>query len=335
MNKLVECISNRDSSYLPIWFMRQAGRYLPEFKEIRIKNPNFINLCLNSELAAEITIQPIKRFDLDAAIIFSDILLIPYGLGQKVEFKKGEGPVLGDLKIEEILKTTAQNFLEKVSPVYKVISKVKEKLPQKSVIGFVGAPWTLLVYMLNQKSPKKDFDFFKVIKNEKLTQKLLAKLEDMISLHINEQIKAGADVIQIFDSWAGLLPKNQLFNFCYNPSKNIIDKVNNKKKPIICFPRGLGKEYAEYCEKVSPHCISIDYDVDPQWAKNNLKGIPIQGGMDPKILLKDENAIKKEVEKYLNIFSGYPYIFNLGHGVLPDTKPETIRYITNLVRKKR
>jgi len=335
MDKLSDCIINKNLSFVPVWFMRQAGRYLPEFREIRKNNQNFIKLCLNTKLVTEITLQPINRFNLDAAIIFSDILMIPYGLNQQVEFKKGYGPILDKPDLDKIINTNSIEFTKKMHPVYEAISDVKKKTKDKSVIGFVGAPWTLLVYMLNQKSPKKNFNLNNIIKDKLLIDKLLKKIEETICLHVDKQIEAGANVIQIFDSWAGLLPKNELNKYCYIPTLKIVDHIKTSKIPTICFPRGIGKNYLDFCSIVRPDCISIDYEIDPRWIKENLKEVPIQGGLDPKILLKDHESIKKEVENYLNIFSGHPYIFNLGHGVLPETKPETIKYITNLVRNKK
>jgi len=334
MNKLLDCIINKKSSQVPIWFMRQAGRYLPEFREIRKKNPDFIKLCLNPDLVTEITLQPLKRFDLDAAIIFSDILMIPYGLGQKVEFKKGIGPILGDLNLDKIVNLNPDDFVKKLLPVYEGIKKVKNNLKKKELIGFVGAPWTLLLYMLNKGSPKNNFDFNKINKDQFLINKLLKKIEEMICLHIDKQIEAGVNIIQIFDSWAGLLPKKELPNYCYIPTLRVIEHIKSKKIPVICFPKGIGENYSDFCSIVKPDCISIDYEVDPKWIKEKLKGLPIQGGLDPKILLTDKEKIKKSTENYLNIFKDYPYIFNLGHGVLPETKPETIEYIIKLVRDK-
>ena len=332
---LKECIKGKKTSYTPIWFMRQAGRYLPEFREIRKENPDFIKLCLNPDLVNEITLQPLKRFDIDAAIIFSDILMIPYGLWQKVEFKKGIGPVLESFDLEKIVNTDPTDFIQKLSPIYQGIEKVRNNLKEKNLIGFVGAPWTLLVYMLNKESPKKSFDFIKINKDKSLTNKLLKKLQEFICLHIDKQIEAGADVIQIFDSWAGLLPKKELPNYCYIPILKIVEHVKSKKIPVICFPKGIGESYVDFCSVVKPDCISIDYDVDPEWIKKKLKGLPIQGGLDPKILLTDKENIRKNTDKYLNIFKDYPYIFNLGHGVLPEIKPETIQYIIELVRNKK
>jgi len=314
--------------------MRQAGRYLPEFREIRKKNQDFIKLCLNPELVNEITLQPLKRFDLDAAIIFSDILMISYGLGQKVEFKKGVGPILEDINLDKAVNIDPLDFVEKILPVYKGIEKVKNNLKGKPLIGFVGAPWTLLLYMLNKRSPKNNFDFNKINKDKFLINRLLKKLEEIICLHIDKQIEAGVNIIQIFDSWAGLLPKKELPNYCYIPILKIVEHIKSKKIPVICFPKGIGENYIDFCSTVNPDCISIDYEVDPKWIKEKLNGIPIQGGLDPKILLGDKEGVKKNTEKYLNIFKDYPYIFNLGHGVLPEIKPETIKYIIQLVRDK-
>ena len=332
---LRECINEKNSSYKPIWFMRQAGRYLPEFREIRKNNPDFIKLCLNERLSAEISLQPIRRFDLDAVIIFSDILMIPYGLGQKVEFKKGIGPILSELNFNVILNTKPNDFIEKLSPVYQAIKRVKKDIRDKNLIGFAGAPWTLLMYMLNKKSPKKNFNIKKIIKNKSLMRDLIIKLEDIIFLHLKEQIKAGADVVQIFDSWAGLLPKNKLSEYCYIPTSKIVKNIKSLKIPTICFPKGIGENYIDFCSTVEPNCVSIDYEIDPVWIKEKLNGVPIQGGMDPKILLGDKEAIKISIDKYLNIFKDYPYIFNLGHGVLPETKPETIEYVIQTIRSKK
>ena len=332
--RLLSCINQKKTNYTPIWFMRQAGRYLPEFREIRKKNTDFIKLCLNPDLVNEITLQPLKRFDLDAAIIFSDILMIPYGLGQKVEFKKGIGPILEDLNLDKIINTTQEEFTKKLSPVYKGIEKVKKNLNQKALIGFAGAPWTLLLYMLNKGSPKNNFDFNKINKESSINS-LLKKIEEMICLHVDKQIEAGANIIQIFDSWAGLLPKKELSKYCYIPILKVVEHIKSKNIPVICFPKGIGENYIDFCSIVKPDCISIDYEIDPKWIKEKLNGLPIQGGLDPKILLTDKEKIKKSTENYLNIFKDYPYIFNLGHGVLPEIKPEIIEYIIQLVRNKK
>lgn len=332
---LNECIVDKKTTYTPIWFMRQAGRYLPEFRKIRKKNLDFIKLCLSPDLVNEITLQPLKRFDLDAAIIFSDILMIPYGLGQQVQFKKGFGPILEEINLDKIINTEPIDFIKKLEPVYKGIEKVKNNLKNKSLIGFVGAPWTLLVYMMNKESPKNNFSFDKINKDKSLINKLINKIQESICLHADKQIEAGANVIQIFDSWAGLLPKNELPNYCYMPILKIVEHVKSKNIPVICFPRGIGDNYIDFCREVKPDCISIDYEVEPKWIREKINNIPVQGGLDPKILLQDKEEIKKNTEKYLNIFKDYPYIFNLGHGVLPEIKPETIEYVIKIVRNRK
>ncbi len=333
MNRLLNCINEKSSSDIPVWFMRQAGRYLPEFMEIRKQNTDFIKLCLNSDLAKEITIQPIKRFDLDAAIIFSDILMIPYGLGQNVNFKKGFGPQLDELQIDISTKIDHETFTNKLEPVYEAIKKVRVEIEKKSLIGFAGAPWTLFLYMINRQSPKKNFNFKEIIKNNTLIRDLYKKLEEIICLHIKNQVDAGANIIQIFDSWAGLLPESQLKDYCYEPTKRIVEFVRKLNIPVICFPRGIGKNYEDFCSSVKPDCISIDYEVDPNWIKQKINTIVVQGGLDPKVLLKNKKDIEKEVKRYLDIFRDQPYIFNLGHGVLPETKPEIIKFVTSLVRE--
>ena len=311
--------------------MRQAGRYLPEFREIRKNNPNFIDLCLNNKLAAEITLQPIKRFDLDAAIIFSDILMLPYGLSQKVEFKKNFGPILGNLDIVTMSKIDEIDFVEKIYPVYKAIKSVSSEmyLKNKNTIGFVGAPWTLLVYMINQQSPKKNVkkNFFK---DEYLINRILLIIEKFLKIHIKNQIENGANVIQIFDSWAGLLEERDYPNYIYTPTMNLVNYVKSFDIPVICFPREI-KNYKEFCEIVKPDAVNIDYNVDPLAISKNIK-IPVQGGLDPKILLSDKENLKKQVLKYLDIFKDHPYVFNLGHGILPETNPEMVECLIKIIK---
>ena len=331
MKPLNKVIVNKVTSMNPIWIMRQAGRYLPEFRKIRKENPDFINLCLNDDLSSEITLQPLKRFNLDAAIIFSDILMLPYGLGQKVKFEKNFGPKLGELNLNEIAKLNEIDFVEKINPVYKAIKKVSTNsiLDNKNTIGFVGAPWTLLVYMINQQSPKKNLkkDFFK---DEFLINKILLIIEKFLKVHIKNQIDSGANIIQIFDSWAGLLEEKDLPNFVYDPTLNIVNYVKSLKVPVICFPREI-KNYKEFCDIVKPDAVNIDYNVDPKKILRDIK-IPIQGGLDPKILLTNKETLKKEASKYLDIFKDHPYIFNLGHGVLPETDPNMFDYLVKTIK---
>ena len=331
MTPIKNCIVNKDTTKNPIWLMRQAGRYLPEFREIRKKNQDFIKLCLNENLASEITLQPIKRFGFDAAIIFSDILMVPFAINQEVNFEKGFGPKLGSLNLDIIKETTEAEFTNKLNPVYKAITQTSQNnlLNDRDLIGFVGAPWTILVYMINKMSPKKGLpeSFFD---DPNLISDLLNIIEKFVKLHIKNQINAGANVIQIFDSWAGLL-QNKIDEYIYQPTLNIVEYVKELGVPIICFPRGI-KNYKKFCEIVKPDMISIDYEVDPNEIVKNIK-IPVQGGLDPKILLTDKENLKKEVEKYLTIFKDHPYTFNLGHGILPETKIELVETLIDTVRK--
>ena len=331
MSPILNCIKNKNTTTKPIWLMRQAGRYLPEFREIRSKNPDFIKLCLNTNLAQEITLQPLKRFKFDAAIIFSDILMLPYGLDQDVKFKKNFGPILGDLNIKKLNKIGDVEFSNKLKPVYKTLKKIsKNKLiKEKDLIGFVGAPWTILVYMMNKQSPKKNLskDF---LKDKFIIDQLVLIIEKFLKIHIYNQIQNGATIIQIFDSWAGLLEEKELNKYIYKPTLRIVNYVKSLNVPVICFPRGI-KNYRKYCEVVNPDVINIDYEVDPKKIKEEIN-ITIQGGLDPKILLTDQENLKKQALKYLDIFKEHPYIFNLGHGVLPETDPNMIGYLVNLVK---
>ena len=331
MSPIKEVIIKKSTSKKPIWIMRQAGRYLPEFREIRKIHTDFIKLCLNENLSSEITLQPLKRFDLDAAIIFSDILMVPYGLNQKVEFKKNFGPILGELDLDKISRLDEIDFVKNIYPVYKAINLVsKNKLTEnKSTIGFVGAPWTLLVYMINKQSPKLKLkeNFFK---DNFLINRILIILEKFLKTHIKNQIDNGAEVIQIFDSWAGLLDEDDLPNFVYIPTLNLVEYVKSLGIPVICFPKGV-KNYKNYCDIVKPDVICIDYEIDPIKISKEIK-IPVQGGMDPKILLTDKENLKKEAKRYLDIFKDHPYIFNLGHGVLPETDPNMMDYLVKTVK---
>ena len=331
MSDIEKVIKNKQTDLNPIWIMRQAGRYLPEFREIRKKNTDFIKLCLDTNLAAEITLQPLKRFNLDAAIIFSDILILPYGLKQQVEFRKNIGPVLGDLNIDQISKVTVNDFINRVDPVYKAINMVKSShlTDNKCTIGFVGAPWTLLVYILNKQSPKIKLEkgFFN---NNFLIKQTLKIIVKFLKVHIKNQIINGAEVIQIFDSWAGLIEDKDFDFYIYDPTCSLVEFTKSLNVPVICFPRGI-KDYKKYCEIVKPDAICIDYEVDPIKIEREID-IPVQGGMSPKILLTDKDNLKKETMKYLDIFKDHPYIFNLGHGVLPETDPNMMDYLVKTVK---
>ena len=333
MNNLKEILINKKICK-SVWFMRQAGRYLPEFREIRSQNQDFINLCLNSELSSIITLQPIERFNLDSAIIFSDILMVPYALNQKVEFLKNHGPKLENFDLESFLKNDDLKFTEKLKPVYKAIEITRKKLnKEKSLISFIGAPWTLLVYMIGAKQNKNEIDLKIINKKKDEIEMILERLIDYLCLHIENQVKAGADIVQIFDSWAGSIPQEDLNNFCYSPNSKIVEFCKKKDIPVICFPRGIKENYKDFNSVVKPDGINIDYTVDPNWAKENLKDTVIQGGLDPKILLLSDKEIYSNVRKYLDAFKGLPYVFNLGHGMLPETNPDKVDKLIKFYRE--
>tara|TARA_B100001250_G_scaffold270562_1_gene233534 strand:+ start:3235 stop:4236 length:1002 start_codon:yes stop_codon:yes gene_type:complete len=330
MSPINNCITNKETTKKPIWLMRQAGRYLPEFREIRKNNPDFIKLCLNERLSSEITLQPIKRFGFDAAIIFSDILMLPYGLGQEVIFEKNFGPKLGHLNLEEFTNTTEKDFTKKLEAVYNLISITSKDqiLNNKDLIGFVGAPWTIIVYMINKMSPKKNLSN-KYFDDDAFINNLISIVVKFLKIHIKNQVESGANIIQIFDSWAGLIEKD-LYKYIYNPTIELVEYTKKLGVPVICFPRGI-KDYKKFCDTVKPDMISIDYEVDPKKIIKEIK-IPIQGGLDPKVLLTDKDNLKKEVEKYLTIFKDHPYVFNLGHGILPETKIDLVNELIDIVR---
>ena len=330
MTPIQECLINKRTDINPIWLMRQAGRYLPEFREIRKKNTNFVELCLNEELSEIITLQPLDRFKFDAAIIFSDILMIPFGMGQKVEFQKNFGPKLGEINKEELFNLKETYFSDKLQPIYKLINNLKrnEKLKNKDVIGFVGAPWTLLVYMINKVSPKNGLSKF-FFKDTSLIIDILEILDKFIKLHIKNQVEAGATIIQIFDSWAGLI-ENDFDKYLYKPTSSLVDYTKKLGVPVICFPRGIS-DYNVFCKVVKPSMVNIDYNVNLKNIISDVE-IPIQGGLDPQILLTNKDMLNLEVNKYLEAFRDRPYVFNLGHGILPETKIEMVEELVKIVR---
>ena len=316
-----------------VWFMRQAGRYLPEFRAIRSKNPDFLKLCLNSSLASEITLQPINKFDIDSAIIFSDILLVPYALGQQIKFTRNLGPKLSKFDYESFLSVKTETFTKKLNPVYQAIKTTKRKLDKKkSLISFVGAPWTLLIYMLDLKKNKNELNLENPNSKNFNFEHLINKLVEYLCVHIKKQIDAGADVVQIFDSWAGLAPKNRLENYCFLPNAKIVSFCKKEKIPNICFPKGIRKNYEAFNKFVRPDGLNLDYEIDPLWAKEKLKDVVIQGGLDPKTLLRSDNEIYKEATKYIKTFIEKPYVFNLGHGLLPETDPDKVGRLIKFYR---
>lgn len=325
----------------PIWIMRQAGRYLPEYLQTRSQIDNFLDLCYNPKLACEVTLQPITRFDFDAAIIFSDILVIPDALGQKVEFVKNHGPKLAEFDLKtDLSKLKTHDFLLKLNSVFEAISLTKSKLSKdKTLIGFCGAPWTLACYMINQAGSKN----FEKTQSASLSQeaefsKLIEILTESLILYLSKQIEAGCDVVKIFDSWAGILPPFQLQKWVFEPAKKIIEalKIRHPDVPVICFPRGIGVNYQTFAKIVQPSGLAIDQTIPAKWAKTHLQDeidVVIQGNLDNFLLaFGSKEQIVSETRKILETYNNKPFIFNLGHGILPQTPITNVELLLETIR---
>lgn len=342
MNKLVNILLKKQKyKNPPIWIMRQAGRYLPEYRRIRKNVKNFLELCYDPNLSSEVTLQPINRFKFDAAIIFSDILVIPHSLGINVEFIKGQGP-----KLEKITKKSDLNLLKKdniknfLEPIYKNINITRSKLDsKKDLIGFSGSPWTLACYMI-EGGGSKNFDLTrrKALEDGEFFAKLIEILTNSIIQHLKYQIKAGVNIVKLFDSWASILPQNEIEKWVIEPSKKIVQELKKDfpKVPIICFPRGIGLSYEKFVKEVKCDAIALDQNIDRKWARDILQqklGTVIQGNLDNYLLaFGKKSEIKKEAEDILDKFNDGNFIFNLGHGILPKTPIENVELLLEIVR---
>ncbi len=322
----------------PIWFMRQAGRHLPEYKEIRSKKESFIDFCFDYESIVKSTLQPIARYDLDCAIIFSDILVVPYILGQRIDFIKGKGPKLEDLEINELLcLKTEKKRLEDLENCYKAIREVRKKLNKnKCLIGFCGAPWTVACYMIdggNKNRFKKSKASVKTSKTQ--LKALLEKISDISTTHLINQYKSGCDTLMIFESWAGILDPEDYNDILYEPVEQIIKNLKSKNvdAPIIVFPKGIGRNIVEYLNHVSADVLSIDYETDLKWVINNIKkDIVLQGNINPILLLEGGSRLAAEVKKLKETVKGRKHIYNLGHGMLPDTPISNVQKTIRTLR---
>lgn len=325
----------------PIWVMRQAGRYLPEYLEVRKNVDNFLDLCYNPTLASEVTMQPIRRFKFDAAIIFSDILVIPDALGIDVKFVKNEGPKLQ--KIDEnfnFSNTDTSKIKTHLKPVFDALEMTKKNLDNNtSLIGFSGAPFTLACYML-EGGGSKNFENTRRIMNQnpQFFSQLIEMLSDVIIDYLSLKINHGADIVKLFDSWAGILPSSDVQKWIINPAIKITNKLKEKhpKTPIIYFPKGIGVNYLEFAKQVNSDVLAIDQSIERNWAKKNLQqdcNKIIQGNLDNYLLaFGSKEEIKKEVINILETFRDKPFIFNLGHGILPQTPVENLELVVDLVR---
>ena len=332
---ILDVLRGQTPEHIPVWLMRQAGRYLPEYRELRAKSKNFLNMCLTPELATEITIQPIRRFNMDAAILFADILLVPMALGLALDFREGEGPVLQRVQDKKSIDMLAYKA-DMMAPVFETLRRVKPLLPEKTtLIGFCGSPWTVACYMIDGNS-KDDFAAAKAWVKERPDdlQNLIERLVDASEAYLISQIEAGAEVLQLFDSWAGLLSGADFQRFVIDPTRELVLRLKKKHPeiPIIGFPREAGENYAPYIRQTGIDAMSIDQSVDPVSAKRDLQSVkPLQGNLSPDLLVQGGKAMFDALEKMLTIF-GSLHIANLGHGVVPQTPLEHVGAMVKFVQ---
>lgn len=339
----LEALRKQPCDSIPFWFMRQAGRYLPEYRALREKSGGFLDMVYNPDTAAEITLQPIRRFGMDAAIIFSDILVIPQALGQNVAFTAGEGPKLDPLRnAADFSKLNFNRFEQTLSPVYEAIGKTREKLAQESydntaLIGFSGAPWTLACYMIDGGS-SKDFIHAKTLayRDPQGFSVLMEILVESTAQYLIRQIESGAESVQIFDSWAGILDSHQFHSWVIHPTRDIVRLVKSACPhiPVIGFPRAAGQNYLTYAQETGVDALGLDPGINPQWAARALQPLlPVQGNLDPLCLLAGGDALKLAAEKIIRDLSGGPFIFNLGHGIHKDTPVAHVEMLVNIIKE--
>jgi uroporphyrinogen decarboxylase len=322
----------------PIWLMRQAGRYLPEYRQVRRKVSSFLDLCRTPELAAEVTLQPLKRFDLDAAIVFSDILVLPYALGQKVEFAEGEGPRLEAIRdAAGISGLSLRSLSDALAPVYETVERVTGALPTGiPLIGFCGAPWTVATYMVDGQGSKDQAEARLWAYRDRATfQHLIDLLVEASADYLVNQVKAGASALQIFDSWAGSLPEDEFARWCIAPTERLVELVKAKvgDVPIIGFPRGSGALAERYLKETGIDAIGCDTSQPIDWIRDRLQTLgPVQGNLDPLLLVVGGEELDRRVKAILTTLGRGPFIFNLGHGIQPDTPIENVERLIRLVK---
>ncbi len=323
----------------PVWFMRQAGRYLPEYRTLRAQAGSFLDLCFDSDLAAEVTLQPIRRFDLDAAILFADILLIPHALGQNLSFVEGEGPRLEPVvSLKDLDGFRDRDILELLQSVFETVAKTRAGLADdKALIGFAGAPWTVATYML-AGGPMKDPAALRqrFYQEPALITGLIDVLTEKTISYLQAQIDAGADAVQLFDTWASGLPWPVLDAVSVRPLDKISRalKKSHPETPVILFPKGVGEKCGEYALLQGCDGIGIDYAMDPAWARANLaERVVVQGGLDPLSVVAGGEHMERGAQTLLKLFHDVPYVFNLGHGFTPETPPENVARLVEIIRK--
>ena len=338
-SSLLGTLAGRSSSPPPIWLMRQAGRYLPEYRKLRAEAASFLDLCLNPALATEVTLQPLRRFEVDAAIVFSDILVVPYALGQKVEFVESEGPRLEPIKDGEAIKRLrTDGAAEALAPVYETVRRVVAELPQSvPLIGFCGAPWTVATYMV-EGGGSKDQAAARAwaYRAPDSFQRLIDLLVDTSVSYLLGQIEAGAKVVQIFDSWAGSLPEDEFERWCIAPTKRLVELVETAAPgiPVIGFPRGAGLLAERYARETGIDAIGCDTSMPVGWMQRLQVRLPVQGNLDPVLLAAGGAKLDARVRSILETLGHGPFIFNLGHGILPETPVEHVARLVSLVKDR-
>lgn len=334
----LKALQGKNNHKPPVWLMRQAGRYLTEYKKVRVEAGTFLDLCYNPELASEVSLQPIRKFGFDAAIIFSDILVIPHSMGVGLEYVEGEGPKLEKTDSSEKINNLKTGNVEKhLSPVFEAIRKTKEQLPENvAMIGFAGAPWTVATYMIAGKGRRFDDVRNFVKKDKKAFDKMIDILTEETKEYLSLQIKAGAEAVQIFDSWAEEVPESEFENIVIKPVKEITAYLKGEFPDVrvIGFPRGVGDKYEVFVKETGVDAVSIDTSVDVEWAAKTLqKHVCVQGNLDPEILAgNDKVKIISETKRILSALNSGPFIFNLGHGILPHTPVENVELLLETIR---
>lgn len=335
---LVRALRRQPVPQVPIWLMRQAGRYLPEYRALRERSKSFLEMCLTPELATEATLQPIRRYPLDAAIIFSDILVVPHALGQGVTFVEGQGPLLEPIqRAGQLRDLSPGRVLETLAPVAAAIGAVRRALPPHVVlIGFAGAPWTVATYMVEGRGGS-DFATVKgwAYRDPDSFDALISLLVEATSAYLLQQVEAGAEVLQLFDSWAGVLSPLALERWGLRPTAEIVQRVRaaHPEVPVIVFPRGVGASYKRYAAACGCDGLGLDTAVPLDWAAAELQPLAcLQGNLDPLVLLAGGVAMRAEATEILRRLGGGPFVFNLGHGILPQTPPEHVAALCRLVK---
>ena len=337
---LLHALSGKASTPPPMWLMRQAGRYLPEYREVRTKVPSFLDLCLTPKLAAEVTLQPLRRFPFDAGIVFSDILIVPYALGQNVAFVEGEGPKLEPVHDEAAIAKLDETAGAHLAPVYETVERVVAELPETiPLIGFCGAPWTVATYMVEGGGSKDQASARALAYRKPETfQRLIDLLVETSARYLIGQVKAGCRALQIFESWAGSLPEDEFSRWCIAPNKAIVDRVKAEvpNVPIIGFPRGAGPLAERYALKTGVDGLGCDTSLPLVWIRDRLQSrLPVQGNLDPVLLAVGGPAFETRVKAILETLGQGPFIFNLGHGILPETPIENVERLVSLVKGNR